>query len=84
MLSVTLRKEIRLMLFKSRMLWKIFWPKRDEVTRMWRKLHIWSSMICTAYQFIHVIMLRRMRWAIILVEKSEVRTKNKTKVEDVE
>jgi hypothetical protein len=72
MLSLTLRKEIRLMLFKSRMLWKIFGPKRDEVTRKWRKVHIWSFMICTAHQIIQVIMLRRMRWAIILVEKPEV------------
>jgi hypothetical protein len=26
-------------MFEKRVLRRIFWPKRDEVTREWRKLH---------------------------------------------
>ena len=63
MLSITLGKEIRLMFFVNRMLWKICGPKRDEVIWKWKKLHIWSFMICTAHQIIQEIILRWMRWA---------------------
>jgi hypothetical protein len=34
-----LREERRLRVFESRVLRRIFGPKRDEVTREWRKLH---------------------------------------------
>jgi hypothetical protein len=37
--SLTLREECRLRVFKNRVLRRIFGPKRDEVTREWRKLH---------------------------------------------
>jgi hypothetical protein len=37
--SLTLREECRLRVFESRVLRKIFGPKRDEVTEEWRKLH---------------------------------------------
>ena len=33
------------------MLRRIFGPKRDEVTKEWRKLHIEDLMICTAHQY---------------------------------
>ena len=33
-----MREKRRLKIFENRVL-KIFWPKRDEVTREWRKLH---------------------------------------------
>jgi hypothetical protein len=36
--SLTLREEHRLRLFENRVLRRIFGPKRDEVTREWRKL----------------------------------------------
>ena len=36
--SLTLREERRLGVFESRVLMRIFGPKRDEVTRKWRKL----------------------------------------------
>jgi len=36
--SHTRREERRLRVFENRLLWKIFEPKRDEVTREWRKL----------------------------------------------
>jgi hypothetical protein len=34
-----LREERRLRVFENRVLRGIFWPKRDEVTGEWRKLH---------------------------------------------
>jgi len=37
--SLTLREERRLSVFENRVLRRIFAPKRDEVTREWRKLH---------------------------------------------
>jgi hypothetical protein len=36
---LTLRDERRLMVFENRVIRRIFGPKRDEVTREWRKLH---------------------------------------------
>jgi hypothetical protein len=37
--SLILREEQRLKAFENRVLRRIFGPKRDEVTREWRKLH---------------------------------------------
>jgi hypothetical protein len=37
--SHTLRQERRLRVFENRVLWKIFGPKRDDVTREWRRVH---------------------------------------------
>jgi hypothetical protein len=36
---LTLREEYRLGVFESRVLKRIFGPRRDEVTGEWRKLH---------------------------------------------
>ena len=61
---LTLRKERRLRVFENKMLRRIFGPKRDEVTKEWRRLHnrelyaLYSSPI-----IIRVIKLRRLRWA---------------------
>jgi hypothetical protein len=38
-LSLTLREKQRLRVFESRVLRRIFGPKRDGVTGGWRKLH---------------------------------------------
>jgi len=37
--SVILRKKLRLRMFENGVLRVIFEPKRDEVTREWRRLH---------------------------------------------
>jgi hypothetical protein len=37
--SLTLSEEQRLRVFENRVLRRIFGPKRDELTRGWRKLH---------------------------------------------
>jgi len=62
--SLTLREERRLRVFESRVLRKIFVPKRDEVTGEWRKLHNEElyDQYSSAY-IIRVIESRRMRWA---------------------
>jgi hypothetical protein len=51
-------------MFENRVLRRMFGPKRDEVTREWRKLHkdelrdLYSSP-----SIIRIIKSRRMRWA---------------------
>jgi hypothetical protein len=57
--SPTLRKERRLRVFR-----RIFGPKRDEVTGVWRKLH--NEELHDLYSsptIVWVIKSRRMRWA---------------------
>jgi len=62
--SHTMREECRLRVLENRVLRGIFGPKRDEVTREWRKLHneelndLYSSPIPVC-----VIKSRRIRWA---------------------
>ena len=36
--------------FENRVLRRVFGPKRDEVTREWRKLHSKEPYICTRHQ----------------------------------
>jgi hypothetical protein len=51
-----LREERRL-----RVLRRIFWPKRDEATGEWRKLH--NEELNELYNTVLVIKSRGMRWA---------------------
>ena len=37
-MALILSEECRLRVFENKVLRRIFWPKRDEVTREWRKL----------------------------------------------
>jgi hypothetical protein len=61
---LTLREERKLRVFENRVLRGIFGPKRDEVTREWRKLHIeeLNDLYCSQ-NIVRVIKSRRMRWA---------------------
>jgi hypothetical protein len=51
-------------LFENRVLRRIFGPKRDEVTREWRKLHKKELRdFYSSPSIIRIIKSRRMRWA---------------------
>jgi hypothetical protein len=62
--SRRLTEERRLRVFESRLLGRIFWPKRDEVTREWTKQRNeeLNDLYCSP-NIIRVIKSRRMRWA---------------------
>jgi hypothetical protein len=50
--------------FKNRVLRRIFGPKKDELTREWRKLHNEElSDLYSSSNIVRVIKSRRMRWA---------------------
>jgi hypothetical protein len=54
----------RLRVFENRVLRKIFGPKKDEVTRDWRKLHNEEFRdLYSSPSIIRIIKSRRMRWA---------------------
>ena len=62
--SLTLREERRLRVFETRVLRRVFGPKRDEVTGEWRKLH--NKELNDLYSLpniVRVVKSRRMRWA---------------------
>jgi hypothetical protein len=62
--SLTLREEHRLRVFEKRVLRRIFGPKRDKMTREWRKLH--NEELHNLYSspdIIRQVKSRRMRWA---------------------
>ena len=52
---VSLREECRLTVFENRVLKKIFGPKRDEVTRQWKRLH--NKEVCALYSSPNIIRL---------------------------
>jgi len=58
-----LREECSLRVFENRVLRRIFGPKRDELTGVWRKLH--NEELYDLYSspnIVRVIKSRRMRW----------------------
>jgi hypothetical protein len=72
--SLTLREEHRLRVFENRVLRRIFGPKRDEVTGVWRKLHNEElHRFYSSPSVIRMIKSRRMRWAGYVVRVGEKR-----------
>jgi hypothetical protein len=59
-----LREECRLRVFENRVLRRIFGPRRNEVTREWRRLH--KEELYALYSLpnvVRVIKPRRLGWA---------------------
>jgi hypothetical protein len=76
--SLTLREEQRLRVFESRVLRRIFGPKRDEATGEWRRLHNEElNDLYSSPNIIRVIKSRRLRWAgqVARMGEREVRTR---------
>jgi hypothetical protein len=57
--SGTLREEHRLRVFENRVLWRIFGPKRDEVTGEWRNLH--NEELRDLYSSLNIIRIMKSR-----------------------
>jgi hypothetical protein len=76
-LSLTVREEHKLRVFENRVL-RIFGPKRDGMTRGWRKLY--NEELHNMYSspsIIRIIKLRRMRWAGHVARMGEKRNVNR-------
>ena len=54
-------EERRLRVFENRVLRRIFGPRRNEVTREWRKLHNELNDLYSSLNIVRVIKSRRMR-----------------------
>ena len=61
--SLTLREDRRLRVFENRVMRSIFGPKRNEVTREWRKLHNEELIDLYSPNTVRMIKSSRMRWA---------------------
>jgi len=61
---LTLREEKKLRVLENMVLWRIFGPRRDEVTGDWRRLHKEGlNDLYSSPNIVRVIKSRIMRWA---------------------
>jgi hypothetical protein len=67
-----LREESRLRVFENRVLWRICGPKRDEVTKEWRKIHNEElNDLHSSPSVVRVIRSRGMKWAELVARMGE-------------
>jgi len=67
-----LREERKLRVFENMVLRSIFGPRREEVTREWRRLHKEElNDLYSSPNIVRVIKSRRMRWAGHVARMSE-------------
>jgi len=71
--TMTLREERRLRVFENRVLKKIFGPKKDNVTREWRKLHNEELNDLYSPIIVRVIKMGTIRWAEHVASMGEMR-----------
>jgi hypothetical protein len=72
--SLTLREEYRLRVFETKVLRRIFGPKRDEVIGGWIKLHNEELRdLYSSPSIIRIIKVRRLRWAGHIARMGEKR-----------
>jgi hypothetical protein len=69
-----MREERGLRVFEKRLLMRIFGPKRDKLTREWRKLHNEElNYLYFSLNIVRVIKSRSMRWAEYVARMGERR-----------
>jgi len=70
--SVALREELTVMVFRNRVLRRIFGPNRDEVTGEWRRLH--NAELYNLYSSRNILVIKsRKRWAGHVVRMGDMR-----------
>jgi hypothetical protein len=56
-MSLTFSEEHRLRVLDNRLLWRIFGPKRNDVTREWKNLH--NEELHTLYSLPYIMIIRQ-------------------------
>ena len=70
---------------RNKVLRRVFWPKRDEVTGEWRKLHNEELRVLYSLpNIVRVVKSRRMRWAGHVARMGEGRGVHRILVEKPE